>query len=300
MIVNKSLADIVEKWLKYPQGLLSTIVIGNTIVNILISIVLVLFFLNIFPFFKQEVNEFLAWVIGVFAILLFGDITPKLYCRENPEKVSKVFLKPLGIIYELIRPLLLPLLLFIEKIMKIKIYSMSKTYTTTMSEIREVIRHLSDRKSILDDTREMLLNASRLDEISAEDVMIRKFYKIDLDKLNGLPIDKFVESGKSRLPIFINDKPKGYVSAKDLLLKSMDGDNSLDGIIKPIHIVRTDKKINEMLVEFQRSRIPIALVKNKDDGKIVGLVTLEDVLEEIFGEIFDEYDYQRYGSRDIY
>lgn len=297
-IINKKTEKIFSIWLNYPQNILTSILVGNTIANILLSAFLVIFFLNLFPFVNRRVIEIFSWVFGVFLLLILAEITPKIYSRSNPEKISLLSIKPISIFSKLLQPIIYPLLFLVNRIFGFKEYPVTSSKISSIEEIREVILHSSDEVSIKEETKLMLDKVLKLNLIKVSDIMTKDIDKIELKKEKNNIVDKIIQFGRSRIPIFDNNQPKGYIMSRDLVVKLINKEENFDDIIKPIYIVDIDKKVNELLSDFQKLRTHICLVKDKSN-KIIGLVTLEDIIEETIGEILDEYDLERNVNRNL-
>ncbi len=292
VILKKSLHTTFSKWLQYPQDLLTTILVGNTMVNISTSALVTVIAVKIFASSNREAVEFLTWIIVTFLILIFGEIIPKIYSRSNPERIVLSIIKPLVFINRFIYPVVRPIIWFVDKFTKsTATVPASKMSSLSVEEIRNVIIDSSHSGQIEQETTKMLEGALRLPKVEVSQIMQSsdKVDCVNIEEDIEKVIDKLLETGRSRVPVYSGDRNKivGIVMLKDLVSSSKI--EFSPEIIRPVYYVCLDKKVNELLREFQRGTTHCAVVTDKD-GNMKGFVTLEDIIEEIVGEIVDEYE----------
>jgi CBS domain containing-hemolysin-like protein len=305
--MEKSLKKVLSKWLAYPQQILVIILIGNTVVNIFISALATLTVLRIFSnIFRREILEFATWILVTFLILLFGEILPKIYSRSNPEQVTLKTAKPLGILSRILFPFIKPVMLLVDKFVpNMAFLPMGKITSLTIEEIRNIVLDSSSRGLLYKETGEMLEGVLKLGQMKVDDIMVpaRKVDSVNIEQGSAEVINKLVEIGRSRIPVYKGDrtKIKGVVLLKDLLSKTniLSSDYNIaefpSDIVRPAYFIPPNKKVSELLYEFQRGVSNCAVVVDKSE-KLKGFVTLEDILEEIVGEILDEYDVIKSGA----
>ena len=299
LILKKISKDILTKWLIHPQYLLTTILVGDTIVNIIISITATILFIRLLSnIINKELIELISWLIITFITIIFCEITPKIYGRNNPEYVTIKSIRLLNFIMKLFAPLVNPLIFLINRFVPDMSFifkgSVSKL---TMDELKNIISDSNNRGLIQKETGSLLEGIFKIDKLKVSEIMIPadRVDVVDISDLETNPdnvIDRLIEIGHSRIPVYKNDRNKiiGIILIKDIAFISMKGDNRLlENIIRPAYFIPVDKKVSELLHEFQKGITHCAVVIDKNN-KFTGFVTLENIIEEIVGEILDEYD----------
>jgi len=293
--LRKSLQNIFSKWLQYPQDLLTTILVGNTVVNILTSALATVIAVKTFTFLGREVVEFLTWIVITTMILIFGEIMPKIYSRSNPERTVLSVIRPLVSINRVISPFIKPIIWFVDKFTNTSVViPASKMSFLSIEEIKNVIFESSAGGQIEKETTKMLEGALKLSRIEVSQIMqsSEKVACVNIEDNPEKIIDKLIETGRSRIPVYSEDRNKiiGIVLLKDLISSSKIEKLEFDSeIIRPVYSVPLNKKVDELLHEFQKGTTHCAVVVDSD-GNMKGFVTLEDIIEEIVGEIVDEYE----------
>ena len=272
-----------------PEKLLSTILVANNSINIAIVILSAFISSKLFDFSKSPVLGFIIQVIIItFLILFFGEIMPKLYATKNHIKVATFMAFPL---------------LFLEKLFKpvtsVLIYSSSFVKKKTGPGQSNLSMHdLSDALELTSDEfqeeEKILKGIVKFGNISVSAIMCPRVdvTAINIQKGFSEIIAKIIESGYSRIPVYSGsfDNVVGILYAKDVLPYTNNPDSfKWQALMRPPYFVPETKKINELLKEFQIKKIHMAIVIDEYGGTS-GIVTLEDILEEIVGEITDEGD----------
>jgi putative hemolysin len=275
--------------LQRPNHLLATILIANNFVNVAIVMLLSFIGNTLFDFSSSPALGFFLQVVVIsFLLLLFGEIMPKVYATRNGLKVTRFMSLPLKVLQKLFTPLV------------------SFLITSTSFVNRRVARRgndlsMNDLSSVLELTsgelnedKEILEGIVKFGNITVAEIMTSRIDTVDLNIKSNFNkvISVIVESGFSRIPVYHDtpDKIKGILYIKDLLPHLNKGENfKWQSLIRPPYFVPETKKINDLLEEFQTSKIHMAIVIDEYGGTS-GIVTLEDILEEIVGEISDEYD----------
>ncbi len=277
---------ILERLLHKPDLLLSTILISNNFVNVAI-IVISTYLSTVYIYFPSPYVEFIVQVILITSfILFFGEILPKVLASEYNQKVAVYMALPiyyLSVLFYPISYLLIKSGALVNKVMIVK-------QDITMDDISAAIdlteREITDEKSILK-------GAATFGNIEVKDIMTPRIDLVAVsvkDTFNKV-LSVIVESGYSRIPVFENtiDEIKGVLIIKDLLLYIENRDFKWQSLVKPAIFVPETKRINELLRRFQNNKNHMALVVDEYGG-LQGVVTMEDILEEIVGEISDESD----------
>jgi len=283
--------------LALPQKLLITIVIGNTIVNIAAASLAALLTLQISDYYKLD--ETIAIIINVVVvtliILIFTEIIPKVAAVKNPYKVAQKFAYPLTIFYYIFLP--------ITSILNTLTHWMTHTLKIAKNksllseeELKTLVDFGEEKGTLEEDEKEMIHSIFEFGETSVKEIMIPRIDMISIASTAEIQelLDLIKEHLHSRIPVYTEtvDNIVGVVYAKDLLPlmnTKKSKETSIEQLTRPAYFVPEQKKIDDLLREFQSEKIHMAIVVDEYGGTS-GLVTLEDIIEEIVGEIQDEYD----------
>lgn len=300
--LNKKFAAALGQWLKAPYYLLTTVLVGNTINDLLISYLASILVFQIFnPFFNiipREVFEFANWISTTFFLLIFGEVTPKVYSRRNPEKVTIFSLPILSRLTNITNFIVSPFIK-ITKILfpRLNLVPVGRLTCVSLEEVHGLISEANVTGALGKEASLMLERVLKLGNLKVSQIMtpINNVDAVSLSQDDEKFLDLVVETGRSRVPVYnvsIN-KIIGFIHTKDLLWcwKNNHGHFSRE-MIRPPYFVNMDKKVYELLKEFQSGKTHLAFVVDSF-GNTAGLVTLEDVLEDIVGEILDEYDLKK-------
>lgn len=287
---SPTLRKVINLWVMKPHRFLITILIGNTIVNLLLTERFTIFFTTQFQFIRnKEIREIIIWLIVSFFIIVFCELLPKIVSKNFSTKISSLTLLPLYILQFFTFFVFSPVLFFVEKYLsKERIF-----YFTRIDEIKKL---LSDTTKVLftKSINEIFERTTKFSDVRIKDIYTPKEKVIAVNISNKSlqdVIDEILESGKTRVPVYYGsfDKIMGYVLVKDLFYLCYTSECSISDIIHPIIKVNLNDKAKEVLKKFKETQIHIAAVID-DNNKFQGIVTLEDVIEEIVGDILDEYD----------
>ncbi len=277
------------KMYNMPERLLSTILISNNTVNIAFVLLAAFLSARLFDFSSSPVLGFIVEAIGItFLLLLFGEIMPKVYASKNQMKMVLFMASPLVALEKMFRPISSMLVLstsFVKKRTGIKRSNIS------MDDLSEALELASDD---INEDEKILKGIVNFGNINVSEIMCPRIDVTSLDIKLGFNKVKslIIESGFSRIPVYSGtfDSIKGILYAKDILPYTDSPDNfKWQSLIRPPHFVPETKKINELLKDFQIKKIHMAIVVDEYGGTS-GILTLEDILEEIVGEITDESD----------
>ncbi|WP_430822584.1 gliding motility-associated protein GldE [Carboxylicivirga sp. N1Y90] len=282
-------SKLILKHLKNKELLLATILISNNFVNVAIVILTSLIASELILIDGNTTLKFLVEIVFITGIILFfGEILPKVYASKSPSKFASVMAYPLWILTKLLKPISLILTKstqFVNRRMARKVKNLSMDDISHALELTG--NDISDEKDILEgivkfgniDVSEIM--TARVDVMDVE-------IKSDYNKVLQIIID----SGYSRLPVFEEtpDNVKGLLYVKDLLAHLNEtNEYKWQDLIRKAYYVPETKMINDLLEEFQSQKIHMAIVVDEYGGTS-GIVTLEDILEEIVGDISDELD----------
>ncbi len=280
-------AHIIQKLKDNPQRLLITILIGNNVVNILASV-----YATTVAISMSESNV-VGIVTGVmtFLILVFGEIIPKSVATTHSQIISQIVAKP--ILW--MQYLLFPLIIVFEVIAKLGtlVFGKKDIPIVTEEEVKSIIAAGEEEGEIKEAEKEMIERVFKFDDVSADEIMTPRNDMIVVSRKASLSeaVKKMMRSGFSRLPVYekTRDKIVGIVHLKDVVDVMKNKKKKVETIMKEPDFVPESKKTDNLLKHFQRKKSHMSLVVD-EHGIVQGLVTLEDVLEEIVGEILDERD----------
>ena len=281
---------IISKLLSKSQKLLATILISNNFVNITITVLTNYAMLSILDFGSNVWLEFLViTVLLTFLLLLFGEIMPKFYSALNPLKFCRMcapVINVLSYVFSPLSSLLVRSTRLVDRLHK------KQSHNLSVDELEQALE-LTD-KTELTDEQELLEGIIRFGDETAKDVMTSRLDMVTINIRDNYKqvLSCVAENIYSRIPVYSGtvDNIKGILYIKDLLPHLGKGDNfRWQTLIRPAFFVPETKQIDDLLRDFQASKVHIAIVVDEFGGTL-GLVTLEDVIEEIVGEINDEYD----------
>ena len=284
-------ANLLESFLKKPKQLLATILIANNFVNVGIIILSTYISASLFNFNGIEWLEFVVQVVVItFLLLLFGEVLPKVYANNNAASFAKFMAKPLFVLTKILKPISLVLVAstrIIDNWAQNNGHDLSVNDLSNALEITSLGSEDKGEKKILEgivkfgNTDVKQIMRSRIDVTSLSE-------KTSYDKI----LETIKETGFSRIPIYEEsfDNIKGVLYIKDLLPYLNEHKNFVwTNLLREVFFVPENKKIDDLLKEFQAKKIHFAIVVDEYGGTS-GIVTLEDIIEEIVGDISDEFD----------
>jgi CBS domain containing-hemolysin-like protein len=283
-------AVFVKKLKEDPQRMLATILIGNNLVNVAASAIATSITIRIF----QSYAIAIATGVMTFLILVFGEITPKSIATKNNELISRLVAAPIWYLSIILAPILNILDKFLNKFINL-IGIKTKEKAITDEEIMSMVTIAEEQGSIKEIEEKMIKSILEFDDIKVSEIETPRRDMIMLDSKLKIKdaLKVFLKKQHTRMPVYekYKDNIVGIVHIKDLI-KHMQGKNkniSISKIMYKPYFVPEVKKISDLLRKFQKRKEHMAIVVD-EHGSITGLVTLEDVLEEIVGEIMDETD----------
>lgn len=284
---NKRAQKVLELVEDYDK-ILSTILIGNNIVNILsASLATVVFTLH----FGEDIGVTISTIVMTILVLIFGEITPKSIAKERPEafamfsypflKFFVIILGPLNFVFGLWKKLFS--ILFKEKV----------DDGVTQEELITFIDEAQNEGGINEEEGDLIRAAIEFNDLDVEDILTPRVDLIAVDVTESLEDieEKFRQNGFSRLPVYENsiDNIVGIIHEKDFYSLLYKNNKSLKSIVKEVSYCNPTMKISNLLKELQKTKRHMAVVVDEYGGTS-GIVTLEDILEELVGEIWDEHD----------
>jgi CBS domain containing-hemolysin-like protein len=281
-------ADIIERMLGRPSRLLISIVVGNMFVNIMASSLATVLFASLIA----HRGEWLAFAVMSLAILVFGEITPKFLAVQNPTRFSTALARPLSLFVRLVAPAVLILEAATGSLVRLLEGGRRAMAAAPTEEELMTVVELGHREGIVDPIeRRMILRAFEFGSLLASQVMTPRteIFALDVRTPPSRARVLLQERGFSRVPVY-GPNPEnivGIVHAKDLVMEMFSRpESTLRRYLRPAYFIPETKRLAPLLREFQRMGIHIAMVID-EHGALSGLVTLEDLLEEIVGEIVD-------------
>lgn len=281
-------SKLVLEMLSHPKKLLATILIGNNMVNVAIAVLSTAFINLIFDFSQAPAEGFVIQVVGVtFLILLGGEVIPKVYATEYPLNIARKVVYPLYALEKIFNPLSYLM------VRTTNVFDKWKAKPTLSVDQLSQALELTDEKSLEHEENAILKGIVKFGNIEATQIMQPR---IDIKGIEANTAFKDMlrevqEYGYSRLPIYNDtiDQVVGILHIKDLLPYLDKNEFNWTTLCRKPYFVPENKKIDDLLKDFQAKKIHMAIVADEYGGTR-GVVTLEDILEEIVGEINDEFD----------
>ena len=284
---NKRAALVLKLSEDYDR-LLSTILIGNNIVNIACASLSTLLFVRLLG---EDAGASVSTAVTTVIVLVFGEVSPKSIAKESPEKFS-MFSAP---ILNFMAVLLTPLNFLFKQWKKVlsRFFHSSASQGITEEELITIVEEARQDGGIDEQEGDLLRNALEFNELKAADILTPRIDVVGVNVCAGAEeiASVFTETGYSRLPVYQDsiDNIVGILYHKDFYNKIYGTGRGIKDVIRPALFITRHKKISQLLQELQASNHHIAVVIDEFGGT-VGIVTLEDILEELVGEIWDEHD----------
>ena len=290
-VENKSSAmEIITVLLERPKKLLATILVANNFINIAIVLLFAYIGETLFNSITSSIARFLLEVVSAtFLILLFGEIIPKIYASRNSVKFSSFMARPLKILDVLFSPISLPMRYVTLKIQERFGKQRSNLSVDQLSQALE----LTNNQDTTQEEQKLLKGIVSFGNTDTKQVMRPRMdlFTLNVDTPFGTIINEIVDNGYSRIPVYEEsiDTIKGVLYVKDLLPHLNKKTFNWTSILREPFFVPENKKLDDLMVEFQNRKVHLAVVVDEYGGTS-GLVSLEDIIEEIVGDISDEYD----------
>ena len=267
--------------------LLSTILIGNNIVNITSASLATIIFTRYFG----DIGVTLSTVVMTVLVLIFGEISPKSLATESPETFAMFSAPILNFLIIILTPLNF---LFVQwKKLLSKIFKFKSKRGITEEELLTIVDEAHNDGGINEEESDLIKSAIEFNDLEVKDIYTPRVDIIAVEKSESKAnVAKiFADSGFSRLPVYIDsiDNIVGVINQKDFYNYAFNTDRTIESIIKPIVFTVQSMKISELLTMLQQTKSHIAVIIDEFGGT-VGIVTMEDILEELVGDIWDEHD----------
>lgn len=282
-----------KKALKHAENydrLLYTILIGNNIVNLTLATISTLLFSSIITN-SESLSATLSTIISTVAVLIFGEITPKTLAKEFPEKVA-MFVAPIMDFFTII---LYPLNLVFTgwKLLLKKIFKFKSEDVITEQELLTYVEEANEDGTLDNNETELISSAIEFNDAEVGDILVPRVNVIAVEENTPMKDIRLVfsEHGFSRLPVYRRsiDTIIGMIHEKDFYAAYTSGATDIKGIVTSMALATEHMKISDLLRSMQKQKVHMATVVDEYGGTL-GIVTLEDILEELVGEIWDEHD----------
>jgi len=282
--------------LEEPNDLITALLVLNNLVNVMASSLMTLLFIQVLPATSASIQGLTATVVMTVSLLIFGEITPKNFAKHNAERLTLLTINQIHGWTRVLRPLIW--------LFRGAAHSIGRMFGVDLSEVEpievsdeqiETLIDASEESGLIDQADgEMIRRILDFDEMTAEQVMVPRpdVQSIELETSLEEVQEIVAGDGHSRFPVYkeVPDAIVGTLYAKDLLsCDPSDENTTLANLLRPAYYAPTTQPINVLLREFQRQKVHMAVVIDEFGG-MAGIVTLEDIIEEIVGEIEDEYD----------
>lgn len=284
---NRAGSSALERIKKNPRRIIVTLLIGNNLVNTAISALFTVITIKIFG----SATVGIATGIVTLTLLVFGEITPKSIATVHAEKIALATARPL----EIISYVFFPVGIIFEKGVSLITKSKKMESGSVEAELKSLIEIGHEEGQVKAEEKELIENVLQFNDITVREVMTHRNEMIMLEASLLLKdaVQQMIENGFSRYPVYEKTKDNiiGIALMRDILIKLVEGkeNEKLASFVKPTPFVTQHKIINDLFKELQEKQTHMAIVAN-DHGEVVGLVTVEDLLEELVGEIIDESD----------
>jgi len=290
-------AQALEVWKNDPNRLLTTLLVLNNAANITASTIAAFMAVDLSEAFRLNRGQMgVAVAIAVtLTIIVFGEVIPKILAIHRVEPIALAMIRPLVFMERLLRPLTKVLVTVADLVLRpFGLRVLGSVPMVTEEEIHALIQMGADEGVIEDQEHQMIQSVIHLGETQVREVMVPRTDMACIDAADSMDriIDHIIRTGYSRMPVYRDniDNIIGVIYAKDILSILQNRELIvLQDILRQPYFIPETKKIDQLLKEFQRGHLHLAIAVDEYGGTS-GLVTLEDLIEEIIGEIRDEYD----------
>lgn len=274
---------LIEKF----DNTLSALLISNNVVNILSSSLTTVIFTGLLG----EGGVGVATAICTVVVVVFGEVLPKSFAKGNSEKMIKIMYKPLNAIIFVLTPAI-KILEFLQSILNRKTEDEAPSYTE--QELLSIVDEIEDEGVLEEDEADLVQSAIEFNDISADEVVTPRvdICAIDRNASEQEILDMFLQYNYSRMPVYENsiDRIVGFINQKDFFAAIIKGvEFPVESLIKPCLYVPPKRKIIDVMHSLQKDKVHMAVVTDQYGGTL-GIVTLEDILEQLVGDIWDEHD----------
>jgi len=268
--------------------LLSTILVGNNVANLSAASISAVLFIRYFG----EIGAMLSTVVVTIVVLVFADVTPKSLAKESPEKFALFSAPLLHCLMYALTPVNYVFLKW-KKFLIVVFKTSTNDAAITEEELLSIVEEAEHEGAIDEEDKQLINNAIEYNDLQAHDILTARMsiQGISRDATVENLANVFLESGFTRIPVYENsiDNIIGIIRLRDFLEHVLKGKESFESIITPAVFVAPSIKINDLFKMLQKEKIHMVVVTDEYGGT-AGIVTMEDILEELVGEIWDESD----------
>ncbi|MBO7214876.1 MAG: HlyC/CorC family transporter [Clostridia bacterium] len=287
---DKKFKKVLSLYERYDK-LISTILIGNNIVNLTASSLALLFFTKVIKDGALLSPSFISTASITVAVLLFGEIAPKFIAKSYPEKLAAFFYPFIVLCYYLFYPLNLFLSLF--KMLLNVMFRLDHEEAITDEELITIVNEAEEDGTLKEDESDLIRSAIEFDDLEVKDILVPRINVVSIPAdATKQEIKKVFDSERySRIPVYKDtvDSIIGFIHEKDFYRNYFKQDFNVKDIMQKIVFVVEHTKISDLLKKLQAKKVHMAVVLDEYGGT-AGIVTVEDIIEELVGEIYDEYD----------
>jgi CBS domain containing-hemolysin-like protein len=273
---------------KYDK-LITAILVGNNIVNLTASALGTILFAQLIA--DASLATTVSTAVLTVAVLVFGEITPKYFASIYPEKCCFVFYPLMQFFYWVLRPIGVIFDGFKKALAKI--FKLEKDETVTDEELMSLVDEAEEDGTLKEDESELVRSALGFDDLKVEDILVPRVDVIAIDSESTMDEirEVFGNNGYSRLPVYEDtiDNVIGFLHQRDFYAAYLNGEKDVKHLIQKVVFTSEYTRISTLLKQLQKQKIHMAAVSDEYGG-LVGIVTLEDILEELVGDIWDEHD----------
>lgn len=269
------------------DNMISAILIGNNIVNIAAASVATVMFVDVFG----DLGATLSTAFTTIVVLIFGEITPKSIAKAIPEKFSMTTAGVMSFIMTIFKPFVLVFAVWKNAVKKI--FKLESDTSITEDEFLTMVEEAENEGGIDADDSELIRNVIEFNDVDADEILTPRVdvIAVSLTDSNEKIEETFVENEYSRLPVYEEDIDDiiGFIHQRDFYTDVLSEGKTIQDILKPVMYVSPNMKISKILAAFQQKHAHMAVVTDEFGGTD-GILTMEDILEELVGEIYDEHD----------
>ncbi len=273
---------------KYDK-LITAILVGNNIVNLTASALGTILFSRLIT--DESIAPVVSTAVLTVAVLVFGEITPKYFASVYPEKCCFLFYPLMQFFYWILTPICFIFDGFKRALAKV--FKLKKDETVTDEELMSLVDEAEEVGTLKEDESELVRSALGFDDLKVEDILVPRVDVVAIDSESTMDDIKevFGNSGYSRLPVYKDtiDNVIGFLHQRDFYAAYLNGETDVTHLIQNVVFTSEYTRISTLLKQLQKQKIHMAAVSDEYGG-LVGIVTLEDILEELVGDIWDEHD----------
>jgi CBS domain containing-hemolysin-like protein len=299
---RKNLSELFVKWLRYPQDFMTTILVGDTLVTMFLGIFATFFALDLLEHlglpFNRTGAELAVWVLTTASVLVFCELAPKIFGRNNPERTSVVVIRVVNAASILLKPAMRPVLWLVDALTGTgRGIPASRLTSLTVEDLRTAVFESSRKGGLESETTKLFEAILKIPKMKVRKVMVpvSRMSAVDVSADKEEVVRRLIETGRSRVPVYSSDRNRitGVVLIKDLISSKPGSPVEFsEELVRPAITVKPEGMVCDLLAEFQKGSAHIAAVVDKK-GVLKGIAALEDILKEIIGEVLDEYDFAR-------